>query len=231
MFNSIAKRYDLTNAFLSLGMHKRWNHTLVQQILNTHATHTLLDLCAGTGDIAIDYLESTQQPCQAYLIDFSKDMLSCAKEKTEKLQLDRHQIKFIEADVQSIPLSSEIAECATMAYGIRNVKDPEQCIKEVQRLLKPGGHFGILELTKPTNRLMRMGHHLYLRLALPLLGKWLTANEDAYQYLQNSIHTFIAPEAIENIMLQNGFSHTYRKPLMGGIATIILGKKKTDPSK
>lgn len=231
MFNSIATRYDLTNSVLSLCMHKRWNRALVKKVLNNKSSNTLLDLCSGTGDIAIDYLQTTNQACQAYLIDFSQDMLNCAKEKTDTPHFSHHTLKFIEADVQQIPLDNEIADCATMAYGIRNVKDPILAIKEVHRLLKPGGCFAILELTQPQNRAMRLGHYLYLRLALPLLGKWLTANEEAYQYLRNSINTFITPKEIENLMVLNGFTETVRQPLAGGIATIIYGKKSESPYK
>lgn len=225
MFNSIAKQYDKANAVLSLQLHKRWNHTLVCQVMSPLKTHTYLDLCSGTGDIAFDYLQTNPATCQAFLIDFSANMLSCAKAKAATLHLKRHEIKYIEADVQNIPLGKDTIDCATMAYGIRNVKDPSVCIGEVFRVLKPGSRFGILELTQPHNSLLRLGHQLYLKTILPFFGKILTTNQDAYDYLQNSIQTFIAPSDLEKLMQERGFVNTSRLSLAGGIATILIGTK------
>lgn len=226
MFNSIAKRYDLTNAVNSLNMHRRWNHQLVQKVMNPLHSHTLLDLCAGTGDIAFDYLNTAKIPCHAYLIDFSHEMLEHAKLKADKLSFNHlHHISFIQADVQELPLGNESADCATMAYGIRNVQHPSRCIQDVFRVLKPGGCFGILELTRPSSRILRFGHQLYLRTFLPFMGKWLTANQDAYHYLRNSIDTFLSPAELENLMKEQGFVQTQKHSLMGGIATILIGHK------
>lgn len=227
MFNSIANRYDFTNAVLSFYLHKLWNRQLTKRAGHPfRARHTLLDLCSGTGDIAFHYLKKRAHPCRAYLIDFSGEMLGEAKKKAEKLPLDRHDIIYIEADVQKLPLPDDYAECATMAYGIRNVKNPAQCFQELFRVLKPGGRFGILELTRPENRLLNAGHQLYLRTFLPLFGRWLTKNEGAYQYLRQSIHTFIAPKELEKLLKATGFSRTEVIKLSGGIATIIMAYKE-----
>ena len=227
MFNSIAKRYDLTNAVLSFSLHKYWNRALVRHVRHQiSSSHVLLDLCSGTGDIAFDHLRTTSTPCQAYLIDFSSEMLEHAKRKSNQLKIQSmHQLSYIEADVQHLPLPDQIANCATMAYGIRNVQDPPLCIREVFRVLKPGGCFGILELTRPRSRFLRWGHQVYLNTILPFLGKWLTTNEQAYQYLCRSIQTFTAPEELQKLLEANGFAKTKICPLAGGIATIILGYK------
>lgn len=225
MFNSIARRYDLVNAVLSFQLHKRWNRTLVKKILVSSFPHTFLDLCCGTGDIAFHYLQKATPNCQAYLVDFCSEMLACAKEKSIKLSLTQHQLHYLESDVQYLPLADASIDCATMAYGIRNVKDPAACIQEAYRVLKPNGRFGILELTRPEHSLLRFGHTLYLKTALPIFGRWLTANREAYQYLCNSIHTFIAPNELEELFLKTGFTHTSRLSLSGGIATILIGYK------
>lgn len=228
MFNSIANRYDLTNAVLSFSLHKRWNRALVRHVLqqNLKQQHVLLDLCSGTGDIAFDYLRITNAFCHAYLIDFSSEMLEHAKRKASQFSLNSlHQLSFIEANVQQLPLPNQFADCATMAYGIRNVQNPTLCLQDVFRVLKPGGCFGILELTRPRYRLLRLGHQLYLNTLMPLLGKWLTDNQQAYQYLRQSIQTFISPKEIENLLAMNGFVHTQSHSLAGGIATILIGYK------
>jgi demethylmenaquinone methyltransferase/2-methoxy-6-polyprenyl-1,4-benzoquinol methylase len=227
MFNHIAKRYDLTNAVLSLSLHKRWNRALVRHVLQqTPSQHVLLDLCSGTGDIAFDYLRITRSSCHAYFIDFSSQMLEYAKRKATQFSFPHpHQFSYIEANVQQLPFSNQFADCATMAYGIRNVQDPTLCFQDVFRVLKPGGCFGILELTRPRYRILRLGHQLYLRTLMPILGKLLTDNKQAYQYLCQSIQTFLAPQELEKLLKMNGFVRTQSYSLTGGIATILIAHK------
>jgi demethylmenaquinone methyltransferase/2-methoxy-6-polyprenyl-1,4-benzoquinol methylase len=225
MFNCIAKRYDLTNSVLSLRRHKQWNHTLVKHLLRSQSPQILVDLCAGTGDIAFDYLQTVSSPCQAYLIDFSSQMLACAKEKENRLSFKHHQISYIEADVQNLPLPDQLADHATIAYGIRNVKNPALCMKEVYRILKPGGLFGILELTRPRHQFLQWGHRLYLKTVLPIFGKWLTDNQEAYHYLKNSIQGFVPPEELAQLLESQGFKIIRCQFLMGGVATLLIGQK------
>jgi demethylmenaquinone methyltransferase / 2-methoxy-6-polyprenyl-1,4-benzoquinol methylase len=225
MFNSIAKKYDRTNDFMSFYLHRHWNHELVKRVQHDQTPHRLMDLCSGTGDIAFNYLKHASAPCEAFLVDFSSEMLACAQAKASKLPLQQHQIEYVVADVQRLPFENQSMDCATMAYGIRNVHHPVQCIQEVYRVLKPGGCFGILELTRPQNRLLRFGHKIYLRTLLPILGKWITQNECAYRYLRQSIHTFIPPDVLEDNLRSAGFIKTGRYSLAGGIATIITGYK------
>jgi demethylmenaquinone methyltransferase/2-methoxy-6-polyprenyl-1,4-benzoquinol methylase len=226
MFNSIADHYDLANVVLSFSLYKRWNKALIRHVLKPSSPLVFLDLCAGTGEIAFQYLRTLPTSCHAYLIDFSSDMLEQAKRKATSLSFPApHTLSYLEANVQELPLPDQLADCATMAYGMRNVQQPARCLQDVFRVLKPGGCFGVLELTRPTNRLLRLGHQLYLRTFLPLVGKWLTANQQAYQYLCQSIHTFIAPQELENLFVAQGFVHTQRHSLAGGIATLIIGYK------
>ena len=225
MFGQIAKRYDRANAVLSMQMHKLWNAELVRQMNHQHQPHRLLDLCSGTGDIAIGFLKKSQIPLHAILLDFCPEMLECAKEKIRSLQLIDHQIDYMQADAQKLPLEDDSVDSVSIAYGIRNVKEPSLCFKEVYRVLKPGGIFGILELTKPKNPVIRFGHGLYLRTMLPLLGKWVTSNQGAYEYLCNSIHTFIPPDHLEYLIREAGFDKTGQKPLAFGTATILLAQK------
>lgn len=224
MFGSIAKQYDKTNAVLSFQLHRLWNRKLIQKVIGNASPSNFLDLCCGTGEIAFGSLKKCPTPCRAFLIDFCEEMLSCAKAKAQNLKLDRHDISYIQADAQQIPLPENSIKYATIAYGIRNVKDPGKCINEVYRVLKTGGKLGILELTQPKNPFLKFGHNIYLKNILPLMGKLLTSNQNAYQYLCNSIHTFIKPEDLENLLKETGFT-TYRYPLTGGIATILIAEK------
>lgn len=230
LFDDIAPNYELGNAVLSFQTYRIWNRALINHIYTPHKPKTLLDLCCGTGDIALPHLRRRKDPAVAYMLDFSREMLSCLKEKAKKMKLDRHEIHALEADAQAIPLSDELIDCATVAYGVRNIKEPALCFQETLRVLKPGGHFGILELTRPNNPFLRFGHRLYLKTALPLIGKMITSNEDAYRYLSGSIHEFVSPDNIAQELALTGFSNVKIKPLFGGIATLILAEKAAPAS-
>jgi len=225
MFDQIARHYDLANGVMSMQMHKIWNRRLIQDVIQSQKPEVFLDLCCGTGEISLGYLKKETTPCQAFLLDFSSQMLDCAKHKAFRLSVDQHQINYIQADAQQIPLPDSFVNCATVAYGIRNVQDPLKCAKDVFRVLRPGGTFGILELTRPSNPIMKAGHQFYLKNILPLVGRWVSKNKEAYQYLCNSIDQFIAPDQMLQILNEAGFSSTECKPLFGGIATIFVAKK------
>jgi demethylmenaquinone methyltransferase/2-methoxy-6-polyprenyl-1,4-benzoquinol methylase len=225
MFGTIAKQYDRTNAVLSFQLHRLWNKELIRKVIGNNYPENVLDLCCGTGEIALSYLKNRTGSCEAFMLDFCPEMLECAKEKATAQHLNRHLIHYLKADAQDIPLPNNTIACATMAYGIRNIKDPLKSAKEVHRVLKEGGTFGILELTQPTNRVLRFGHSMYLQYALPILGRFLTSNQEAYNYLCNSIHTFIPPEKLMEVLESAGFKDIKRTPLSAGVATIITGKK------
>ncbi len=226
LFNDIAVNYERGNAILSFQTYRLWNRELIKHVYSPFKPKTILDLCCGTGDIAFPYLRRRKDPVTAYMLDFSEGMLSCAQEKARNLKIARHEIHYLEADAQSIPLDNDFIDAATVAYGIRNIKNPSLCFQETLRVLKSGGHFGILELTRPQNKFLRFGHHVYLTTALPLLGKLATSNKEAYKYLCNSIHEFVSPNSIADDLVKTGFSHVAIKPLFGGIATLILAQKQ-----
>lgn len=225
LFSSIAKSYDRTNSLLSFRMHQLWNRRLIREVLQSQNPHEFLDLCCGTGEIGLTYLKGCKTPTQAFLLDFCEEMLLVAQHKAKLLDLEPHSISYLQADAQQIPLANASVQCATIAYGIRNVRNPALCMQEVLRVLKPGGTFGILELTKPSNTFMQIGHKLYLSTVVPTLGKWAAANQEAYQYLCNSIQQFVRPPELQQMLLKTGFKETAIIPLTGGLATIIIAKK------
>lgn len=224
LFDSIADNYDFGNALLSLYTHKLWNRTLIKKTLVSTPPASYLDLCSGTGEIALSYLKERKDPCTVYLLDFSKGMLDIAKRNAKNLK-HQHHLKYLNCDAQQIPLPDESIDCTTIAYGIRNIHHPKKCYEETLRVLKTGGRFGILELTRPNFFLLRWLHSLYLKTLLPLLGKFATSNEEAYQYLSNSIHSFVSPRIIAEELGACGFARIKITPLLGGIATLIEGEK------
>ncbi|NGX54318.1 MAG: Demethylmenaquinone methyltransferase [Chlamydiae bacterium] len=146
-------------------------------------------------------------------------MHEIAKKKGEKLK-DRFEM--ICAEAQKITRPDISVDGVTIAYGIRNVQDPRKCCAEVRRVLRPGGLFGILELTRPSNPLLRMGHWAYLHTLLPILGKCIAHNHDAYRYLSQSIGSFLAPSELIKKLKESGFDKIEKRPLTGGIATLLL---------
>lgn len=227
MFSNIASRYDTGNAFLSFQMHRFWNRKLVRTILLPKRPKTLLDLCCGTGEISFTYRRELKKAgynpteCTITLVDFSEAMIDEAKRKGE----GQEGLYFITGDAQDIPLASDSVDAVVIAYGIRNVADPARCLSEVYRVLRPGGQIGILELTRPTNPLLRLGHALYLRTVVPILGRLVTSNSSAYKYLCSSVQAFIPPEKLHEAIEKAQFTKSWRRPLMGGIATLFFGEK------
>lgn len=217
LFGKIADRYDLTNGILSFQIHRIWN----QKLTNSLKGETLLDLCAGTGEIAYRWLKTSKNSKNAILLDFCPEMLKIAESKRSPFETKGHKLQFIQADAAKIPLLNHSVDCVSVAYGVRNVCDLPSCFNEVHRVLKPGGTFSILELTEPNNRALKSLHRFYLNRFLPTLGGLMTQQKDAYDYLSKSIQEFIEPEKIALELKSKGFEKVTISPLMGGIATLI----------
>ena len=227
LFNHIANRYDLANSLLSFHLHALWNQKVSQRIFQKSAPQMIVDLCSGTGDIAIRTLKFAERKkialTQIRLVDFSEEMLKVAKHKALKLPLEmQEKMIFKQADVTNLSYESSFFDGAVCAYGVRNVNNIPLFLSEVHRTLKPKGTFVILELTRPKHVLMKKLHDLYIRTFIPLIGKWLTSNKDAYGYLQESIRSFTSPNQLARMAEEAGFTHVEIEPLSGGIATLLL---------
>lgn len=231
MFSSIAERYDTGNAALSFGLYRVWNSRLIRRVLFTpRPPEQILDLCCGTGAITFSYLKAINRrgskPGEISLVDFSPGMIETARRKSKHQNPANASLRFFVGDAQAIPLANHSVDAVVIAYGIRNVADPARCLNEVYRVLRPGGRLGILELTRPAHPLLRLGHNVYLRAVVPLLGRMVTSNAEAYHYLCNSVQSFVAPDVLGHTIRMAGFKHTEVQPLMGGVATLLYGEKK-----
>lgn len=217
MFDAIAERYDIMNALLSLGIHNHWNRVLVRMLgVSDH----LVDLCAGTGKVALQYIRSYPK-ASATLIDFSQQMLRYVQLKHPKAPFT-----YIYEDVSCLSLPSHSQTALSMAYGLRNLKEPLLTLKEGFRVLKPAGIFGILELTAPkTGSWVQFLHTLYLKHVIPFIGKHYAHNHDAYRYLSESIQRLPSDEILENYFQEAGFTINKKKKLLLGAATIWILKK------
>lgn len=219
MFAAIAPNYDRGNTLSSLGLHKLWNRKLIEAM---KGTDYLLDLCAGTGEIAFGFLKHYPNS-KAILIDFCSEMLAIAEKKGGALQ---GRFAILQGDAQKIPLCDGSVNGVTIAYGIRNVKEPICCLNEVFRVLSPGGKLGILELTRPISPIAKLGHKIYTHLVLPILGKISAKNPAAYRYLANSVNAFDSPETIFLHLKKIGFKNIEVQPLTLGTATLFTAIKE-----
>lgn len=211
LFGTIAPGYDRANALISLGLYKRWNQALIDGIPQEN-TNSLLDLCAGTGEIG---LQLATKSCKVTFLDFCEEMLEEAKKKAP------FPIETKVADACQLPFEKESFDAATIAYGIRNVQSPALCIEETYRVLRPGATFGILELTRPKNHLLRLGHQFHLRFGVPLLGQIVTGNGSAYRYLSRTISNFMTAEEIASLLEERGFHSIRIRKFLGGVASVI----------
>ena len=229
MFSTIAERYDAGNAALSLQLFRLWNKRLINQVLLPHPHQDILDLCCGTGEITFTYLKQLRKLGHPVpngsitLMDFSEGMLRVAQQKAAKIPSPK--LHFIRGDAQAIPLPAASVDAVVIAYGIRNVVSPQLCLEETYRILRPGGRLGILELTRPNHILLKLGHAVYLRIVVPILGRLITSNAKAYHYLQQSVQGFVSVPEMQNLMRLAGFQDSTSESLTGGIATLFIGQK------
>lgn len=218
LFSAIAVHYDQANSVLSLGMHRRWNQQLVKSL---RGAKNLLDLCSGTGEIGLNFLKQSTT-AQATLLDFCPEMLAVAKTKGKALET---RFTTVTGDAQQLPFPPHSFDAITIAYGVRNLENRLQCFQEVHRVVEPGGLFAILELTRPSNALLRFFHKFYLQYALPFLGRWIAKNGSAYHYLAQSISHFSSPQTLCQEIEAIGFSLHKQHRFFGGVATLLLFKK------
>lgn len=218
LFNGIAPRYDFGNAVLSGNLHRLWNARLVAHVLATNPEQ-ILDLCSGTGEITKGMI--CKKPDSSYtLVDFSEEMLEVAKKR-----LKAPSIHFCQADAEALPIADNSFDAATCAYGIRNIQNRDKAFAELYRVLRPGACVAIAELTRPRGSMLNTLHRLYLRTMVPLIGRAITSNEQAYKYLCSSIEAFVPPEQIVDELKMAGFCAVEAKPQTFGIATLFFAKK------
>ncbi|MCE5295037.1 MAG: bifunctional demethylmenaquinone methyltransferase/2-methoxy-6-polyprenyl-1,4-benzoquinol methylase UbiE [Chlamydiales bacterium] len=218
LFDSIAGRYDLGNAVMSGNLHRLWNRRLVSGVLK-NTPQDILDICCGTGEITKRM--GVRLPQASYsLLDFSEEMLAIAQKR-----LTLANCSFYAANAEILPFSDSSFDAVTCAYGIRNIQNREDCFKEVYRVLRSGASVGIVELTRPNSVFLNILHRIYLQTIVPLVGRALTSNQDAYTYLCESIKGFVPVEQIVAELEKAGFTDVQIKPQTFGIATLFFARK------
>ena len=197
MFNSIAGRYDFLNRFLSGGIDIIWRKKAIKELKAIHPK-IMLDVATGTGDFAVA-ANKILHPDKIIGIDISEGMLDIGRKKIQKLHLD-NKIELLAGDSETINFSNSSFDAITVAFGVRNFEDLEKGLKEMQRVLRPGGKISILECTMPKNVLVKSFYNFYMFSMVPAFGKIFAQNKKAYLYLNNSVQAFPDREFFLEIM-------------------------------
>ena len=219
MFARIAPRYDLANQVLSLGIHRLWRGAAVR-LSGATAGDAVLDCATGTGDLALAFKRRIGPRGTVIGTDFCREMLAPAPEKARRAGLD---VRFEVADAMALPYPDRTFEVASIAFGIRNVDDPLRCLRELSRVVKPGGRVVVLEFGQPTGLFGRL-FRFYSRQLMPRIGALLTGDREAYEYLPRTASAFPSGDRFLALMREAGtFSSLIAHPLTFGTAFVYVG--------
>ncbi len=222
MFADIAPRYDLINHVLSLNIDKRWRRRVANELRDIldREEAVVLDVACGTGDLSIELNKSSK----AHVIgtDFCRPMLTIANRKSK---IANCAIPYLEADAMHLPFADDSFDAVTIAFGLRNLPNYENGLREINRVLKPAGWLVILECSKPPMPVFRQLYGLYFTQILPRIGGVVSGAPGAYAYLPDSVSKFPDQKTLASMMEQTGFSAVRYQNLTGGIAAIHIGTK------
>jgi demethylmenaquinone methyltransferase/2-methoxy-6-polyprenyl-1,4-benzoquinol methylase len=223
MFGHIAPSYDFLNHLLSLNVDQYWRRRTTR-LVPPEDDGPILDLCTGTGDLALAYDRAAAGRVPIVGADFCHEMLVRAVAKTSRRHADE-RIRYLEADAQRLPFPDNCFQLTTVAFGLRNVTDTDRGLAEMTRVTRPGGRVAILEFSQPRGWFGRL-YRFYFRNVLPLIGQAISRSKDnAYRYLPASVLEFPEGEALAERMRRQGLMDVCWYPLTFGIATLYVGRK------
>lgn len=222
MFNSIAPTYDRLNHLLSLGIDRRWRRAAIDA-LKPFAPQTILDIATGTGDFAI-LAARRLDPDRIIGVDISEGMMDVGREKVKEAGLD-NVIFFMKDDSTALTFDTDSFDAVTVAYGARNFEDLEAGLREMCRVLVPGGHLMLVELTTPPRFPMKQLFHFYAHTVMPLIGRLVSHDDSAYTYLPHSMEAFPQAEQLVPMLRRCGFSEVTFKRFTFGLSTMYLATK------
>lgn len=221
VFDRSARRYDLMNDVMSLGIHRVWKDITITRA-RPRPGERLIDVAGGTGDLARAFIERSkrpgQQPATAIVADINEEMLQAGIRRG-----NADGIEWAVANAECLPFDGKSADCVMIGFGIRNVTDRMQALREMRRVLKPGGRFLCLEFSRPVTRAIANVYDLWSFKAIPELGALIAKDRDSYQYLVESIRRFPHQEAFAAELREAGFAEVKVTNLSGGIAALHTG--------
>lgn len=218
VFNSVADKYDLMNDLTSLGIHRLWKDSLINW-LAPQPYQKLADIAGGTGDISMKFLLAGG--CSAHIIDINKEMITNGKFKNN----NNNNLSWTIASAENLPMADNSYERASMGFGLRNITNRVLALKEVYRILKPGGRFICLEFSHVENSLLKKIYDIWSFEFMPRIGQKITGDREAYNYLVESIRQFPSQPELTQMFSEAGFSRVKYRNLSNGIVTLHSGWK------
>lgn len=220
VFQNISGKYDRLNNIISFEQHKTWRKHVMKE-MNVKPGSKALDVCCGTADWSISLSKAVGPNGEVTGVDFSENMLEVGKEKTK----DMDNIKLVHGDAMNLPFEDNEFDYVTIGFGLRNVPDYLATLKELNRVLKPGGMVVCLETSQPTTPVFKQLYKLYFKFVMPIFGKIFAKSKDEYEWLQQSTFDFPGKEKLKRLFTQAGFSNIKVRSFTGGVAAMHLGYK------
>jgi demethylmenaquinone methyltransferase / 2-methoxy-6-polyprenyl-1,4-benzoquinol methylase len=222
MFDTISGNYDGLNRVISFGIDVKWRKKVVQTVAAGNP-QMVLDIATGTGDLAIQMAEHIPG-ARITGLDISPGMLEVGKQKVRKKHLES-RINMVIGDSEALPFDDNTFDAITVAFGVRNFENLEKGLSEINRVLKPGGVFMVLETSVPVKFPFKQGYRIYTKGILPVIGRIFSKDRSAYAYLSESASVFPFGQAFNNILTKTGFINVTNKPQTMGVATIYQASK------
>lgn len=222
-FNSVARHYDFMNTLLSFGIHYAWKRQSVQ-MMGLKPGDRVLDVCGGTGDLAILASKRVGPSGRVVIFDINWEMMAAGRQKVA-VSPNGRRICHTQGNAEKIPFADASFNAAMVGYGIRNVTHPEQGFREMFRVLKPGGVMMCLEFSKPTNPVFRSLYDFYSFHIMPELGEILAGSRQAYTHLPESIRTFPLPDELNEMLRGIGFASVSFRRQTNGISVVHVARK------
>lgn len=222
LFDNIAPDYDKLNHILSLNIDKGWRRKAVREIVDAGSPIAVLDVACGTGDFTIEIAQKAAEGSTVIGIDLSEGMMKIGREKIKAAGVSA---EMVQGDCEALPYPDATFDRISVGFGVRNFEHLEIGLQEMLRVLKPGGKLVILELSVPSNSVIRWFYKLYFLKILPAVGGMVSGDRGAYEYLPASVLNFPAPDKFVAMMKQIGYNGIVHKALTFGICRMYIGKK------
>ena len=225
VFDRVARRYDVMNDVMSVGVHRLWKDAVAAR-LNPQPGETIIDCAGGTGDMAFRFAKMARaaqlrrggDDAKIMVIDYNAEMIAAGRERGPP-----PEVVWAVGDAQALPLPDACADAYVIAFGIRNVTDIDQALREARRVLKPGGRFLCLEFSRPVTEALRAAYDLYSFKVIPQAGAWIANDREAYQYLVESIRRFPDQARFAEMMTRAGLGRVRWTNFTGGVAALHQG--------
>ncbi|KAB2333687.1 demethylmenaquinone methyltransferase [Bacillus mesophilum] len=223
VFEKIYGNYDKMNSVISFQQHVRWRKDVMKR-MNVPKGAKTLDVCCGTADWSIALAEAVGDQGEVFGLDFSKNMLKIGEQKVKELQLNH--VKLVHGNAMELPFPDDSFDFVTIGFGLRNVPDYLQVLKEMRRVVKPGGKVVCLETSQPTLPVYKQLFYLYFRHIMPFFGKLFAKSFDEYAWLHESAKDFPGMKELAELFKTAGLTNVHYKSYSGGVAAVHIGMKE-----